>query len=468
MQHRLALVPLLLVLGACGRSASDRPNVLLISIDSLRADHVGCYGYGRNTSPAIDRIAREGARFEEHVSSSSWTLPAHAALFTGLPDSGHGCVDVDRMLAPHLETVAERFTTHGYDTAGFYAGPFLHPVFGFGQGFERYVDCTSTSEERDAADAIDWDASTRDSHADVANPRTFAAFEEWFDRRDDEPFFAFVHLWDVHYDFTPPPPYDELFDPHYEGWVDGRDFFFDARIGPDMAQRDLDHLVALYDGEIAWTDSYVDKIRALLEEAGELDSTIVVITSDHGSEFFEHGAKGHRTSLYDEVIHVPLVVRYPATIPAGTVVEAQSRSIDIAPTLLDLCGLGTLEDVAGVSLLDLVRDAGGARGPGRPAVSELDTLGYSLLSVRTRRAKAIGNRNSSTVDVYDLSADPGERRPLHDARSPLVEDGLRSLDEAGTELTRLGRAHAGDATRGELPIEVQRHLDDLGYTGDDR
>lgn len=464
------VVPLAAVFCACRDAKPHAPNVLLISIDTLRADHLGCYGYGRATSPNLDRLAREGTLFEQQVSSSSWTLPAHASIFTGLSDTGHGCTDVDKALEPRFETVAERFHSNGYATAGFFSGPFLHPAFGFGQGFDLYEDCTSYGAALDAAKPVDWakdDATRKASHEDVANPRTFEAFQRWFGAWDEKPFFAFVHFWDVHYDFTPPPPFDTRFDPDYTGWVDGRNFFFDERVGPKMAKRDLDHLIALYDGEIAWTDTFLAKIRDELERAGVLDDTVIVITADHGTEFFEHGWKGHRTTLYDEVIHVPLVVRYPKSFPAGMRVAAQTRSVDLAPTLLDLCGLGELRDVSGTSLLPLLRDPVLRTGAGSRAISELDSVGRSLLSVRDERWKVIGDRLSATARTYDLHADAGEHRPIADPASPLVTAGAQALEQAGAELQRVAAAHAGASAGSAPPAEVQKHLDDLGYTGQD-
>jgi len=465
---RWSLATLLLLLAACDDGAPKRPNVLLISIDSLRHDHLGCYGYGRATSPNLDRLAAEGTLFEQHVSSSSWTLPAHAALFTALPDSGHGCTDVDRALAPRHQTLAEQFHAGGYATAGFFAGPFLHPGFGLGQGFDSYEDCTSNAAALAAKPAAEWgrDAATnRASHKDVANPRTFAAFQSWLGRREQKPFFAFVHLWDVHYDFTPPPPWDERFDPGYQGWVTGENFFFDERIGPRMEKRDLDHLIALYDGEIGWTDTFLAKIRAELEAAGLLEDTVIVVTADHGTEFFEHGWKGHRTTLYDEVIRIPLVVRFPRGIPANVRVGAQSRSIDVAPTLLELCGLPALPDVAGESLLPILRDPARRATGGARALSELDSVGRSLLSVRETEWKVVGNRVAATARVFDLRADPGEQHPIPEPQSPLVEEGVRALDAAGTELQRLGARNAGDLRTSTPSEDVLRQMQNLGYTG---
>ncbi len=415
-------------------------------------------------------MAAEGTLFEQHISSSSWTLPTHAALFTGLLDSGHGCTDVNKTLGPAFETLAERFHEGGYATAGFFSGPFLHPAFGFAQGFDLYEDCTSYGRTLDTTKPIDWgkdEAMQRDSHTDIANPRTFGAFQKWFQGRADRPFFAFVHFWDVHYDFTPPPPFDKAFDPDYTGWVDGRNFFFDERIGPNMQKRDLEHLIALYDGEIAWTDTFIAKIREELERAGVLDDTVIVITADHGTEFFEHGGKGHRKTLYDEVVQVPLIVRYPASIPVGVRVEAQTRSVSVAPTLLDLCGLEPLANISGVSLLDLIRDPAQRAGPGRRAISELDSVGRSLISVRGPGWKVIGDRLRATVRMFGNRPQNATRRPALDPQSPLAAVAEQALEEAGLELQELAVEHdAAAAAAPAWPEEVKRHLDALGYTGD--
>ena len=455
-----ALVPL-----ACG-GGEPRPNVLLISIDMLRADHVSAYGYARPTTPAIDRLAREGTLFEEHISSSSWTLPGHASIFTSLPDGVHGATDTDRALGPGVVTLAERFQGAGYETAGFFAGPYLHPTFGFGQGFERYENCASYAEELDEQATSKWSMDPkvmRDSHADVTNPSVLERFTRWFQRRSERPFFAFVHLWDVHFDFVPPPPWNTRFDPEYTGPVDGRGFWFDERIAPDMPARDLEHLIALYDGEIGWTDLHVGRMCALLAEQGLLDGTIVVVTSDHGTEFFEHGRKGHRQSLYDEVLHVPFVLRYPKHVPAGARVRMQTRSIDVGPTLLELAGLPAPADLLGRSLAPLFRP-GGTLEPER-AVCELDSVGIRLRAVRTSKWKFLDRIDAGDPFWFDLAADPGELAPLTDLSSELGGRASGAyLQEVGA-LNRWLELHPPSFVAPEIPRQVLDDLKKNGYVG---
>ena len=318
-----------LLWAACSDSstpAAPPPNVLLISIDSLRADHLGCYGYERDTSPNMDRLAREGVLFTQCSSSSSWTLPAHASLFTGLPISSHGCTAAASLAEPR-HTLAEAMRDGGYRTAGFWSGPYLHPRFGLNQGFEQYVNCASFDFEGKQLDV------NKQSHADITNPKILEEVERWFASRPPGPFFMFVHMWDVHFDYIPPAPYDTQFSADYDGPVDG------TPPRERLEGQDLEQLIALYDGEIAWTDHHVGRLLELLAEQGVDEDTLVIVTSDHGEEFYEHGEFGHRKTLFEESIAVPLLIRYPRSLPAGLKVETATSLMDLAPTILDAADL---------------------------------------------------------------------------------------------------------------------------------
>jgi len=474
---RLSLAPALWIMTGCGGPTPPAehhtdiptptgPNVVLISIDSLRAAHLGTYGYARPTSPNIDRLAAEGVVFENHISSTSWTLPAHAAIFSSLPDSVHGCTDTDRILAEEVTTLAERFAAAGYHTAGFFAGPYLHPAFGLGQGFEDYENCTSYARALDEAPPESWvmdmDIMHR-SHRDITNPNVYAAFTRWLHRPRPGRFFVFVHLWDVHYDFIPPSPYDTMFDPDYDGPVTGENFLFDPAINAGMSPRDLEHLVALYDGEVAWTDEYVGRLVASLEAAGVLDETVIAITADHGTGFFEHGLKGHRNSLFDELIRVPLVIRYPARIAPGARVTAQTRAIDIGPTLLELAGLPAPDQVMGESLVGLA--AGRELDFDNTAVSELFSVGQRVRTVRTLEWKFYDVMVSGNRYWTNLLADPAEQmlRPVTPGPGDKLE--ARYLDIAA-DLSRRRQAHHVDQAPSTIPPEIRRQLQSLGYVGE--
>jgi len=477
------VVPLVLWAGCgdgAGSARADRPNVILISIDSLRADHLGCYGYARPTSPSIDRLAAEGALFEHVMSSTSWTLPAHAAMFTGLPDSVHGCDRNTRILAPARATLAERFQGSGYRTAGFWSGPYLHPRFGLAQGFDEYTSCTgyevySASDIRpDTGTAPErpkgQERADHLSHGDVTSGLVLERVERWLRARERAPFFLFVHLWDVHYDYIPPPPYDSMFDPEYQGPRDGRDLVSVARSDEPLPARDLEHVIALYDGEIAWTDRHVGRLLDLLDELGLAQGTVVALTADHGEEFYEHGRFGHRKALFDESVRVPLVIRYPRAVPAGVRVAGLASVVDIAPTLLELARVAGLGDVLGESLVGRLGASGAHGDAERAVVSELFRPWEDdyLLALRTARWMTIAEPASGErLGLWDLERDPGEREDVLASEGELAAASGRVLRAELERLAALVRRHplAAELSQG-LPRELEEHLRSLGYLGE--
>ncbi|MDX2166287.1 MAG: sulfatase [Deltaproteobacteria bacterium] len=434
LPFRPHLLALLAFAAACRAAPPPPPNVLLVSIDSLRADHVHSYGYGRQTTPTLDALAAEGARFATVVSPTSWTLPAHLTLLTALPPERHGVVADGQRLTDDALFLSEVLWRDGYTTAGFVAAPYLDAAFGFAQGFDHYDDHSLAKRSFDA------------SHHGVTGPRTAALFADWL--RDwraggaRRPFFAFVHLWDVHYDYAPPPPYDRLFDPDYQGHVTADDYEQSDAVHAGMDARDLAHVVALYDGEIRFTDDTLARLLATLHDAGVLDDTIVVVTADHGEEFFEHGRKGHKQQLYDESLLVPLVIRYPARVPAGTVVPEQVRLMDVAPTILSLAGLGVPPDFGAPAarIADAAQDLSawinapaGQRPAPLPAFADLvGDAPVPLAAVRSGGSKLIRARDGSGApELYDLRADPGEHANLADpARAAVLEEELSGWRQA--------------------------------------
>ena len=434
------------------------PNVILISIDALRPDHLHCYGYARETSPHIDRLAREGALFENVISSSSWSLPAHACLFTGLADSVHGCLDSDQRLHADHYTLAERLKDTGYGTAGFFSGPYLHPVFGLNQGFDDYIDCISYPQS--AGEPATTSPTT--SAADMTNPTTLRAVESWLTQNTHRPFFMFIHMWDVHFDYTPPPPYDTMFDPGYDGAITGRDFLRNPQINEEMPKRDLEHLIALYDGEIAWTDAHVGKLLETLEKRELLDTSIIVLTAGHGTAFFEHGKKGHGNSLFDELIRIPLIIRYPRAITAGARHDQQIRMIDLLPTVLDLLGIPPPE-LMGQSLAPLFM--GGTTQRDEPAISELLTRKHKLRCFRRPDRKRIWHIAVNAGVVYDLQADPAESTPLADRNAPVVKATKADAHWSGEFLKAFRQRHPQSPRLSELPATVLERLESLGYLG---
>ena len=437
---------------------------MLISIDSLRADHLGSYGYNKPTSPTMDALAAQGARFEWAISTTSWTLPAHAAMFTGLYDSAHGLVDNGLALAAEHRTLAEVLQDNGYQTGGFFGGPYLHPIFGLGQGFDTYESCMAQIDT-DATEESVRDQSRQKhsaSHSDVTSPRTLAAATRWLDSLDrDKPFFLFLHLWDVHYDFLPPKELVDLFDPGYAGTLTGENFMDNPAVRADMDARDFAHLLALYDGEIRFVDDHIGQLVEVLKGRGEWDNCLFVITADHGEEFFEHGQKGHQKTLFDEVVHVPLVLTWPGHIPAGVRVSDPVRSIDLMPTLLTAAGVSKRPRVQGRDLWPLIK---GQSLPSEPALCELLVDKREYRAVRTSGFKVVRSHPSKALAGFDLSSNPKEALV-----GQILEPDPRVVSGGRVLLAETERAREWLRTLGAGPKEIEmdpamlENLRNLGY-----
>ncbi|MBI5362694.1 MAG: sulfatase [Planctomycetes bacterium] len=444
----------------------SRPDVLLVSIDSLRADHLGCYGYSKATSPNLDRLAREGVRCEQVVSTTSWTLPAHAALFTGLFDSTHGVVDNERALSEKANTLAEALHAAGYRTAGVFGGPYLHPVFGLAQGFDRWVNCMGaalTAKQGELVKLVLDPAETL-SLSDVTGPRTLDETVKLLrELPEDEPLFLFVHLWDVHYDYKPPEEYWRRFDPDWSGTLDARDVPHNPALTAQMPARDLQHLVALYDGEIAFTDDILGRILAVWDEHRGRERSLVVVTSDHGEEFFEHGGKGHQRALFEESVRVPFVARWPGRFDGGRAVRPLVRLIDVAPTILAAAGVAVPAGVQGRDVGPLLR---GEPMEPAPALCELLVDGAEIRALRREASKVIRYKDGRLVFALDLARDPGEEAPLA-TDSTAARLGLADLDRLVREARERGKELGLAPRRIVLDDAVRSALKGLGYVGDD-
>lgn len=383
---RAALPSAFLLLAAAAGCGGERPrgpaeplNVILISIDSLRADRLGCYGHRPEfapeipVSPQLDALAAEGAVFDAAWSTTSWTLPAHMALLTGLSDRVHGVVNDEYALHPQRRSVAQEFQDAGYATAGFYSGPYLDPRYGFGRGFARYESALLPFEQAPAekraeivaelrrlgAEPTPKNVTDRWSHWDVTSPRVSAGGIEFLEQSRDRPFFLFLHYFDAHYDYIPDAAEAGLgarFDPEYRGTMDGARWYFNPAVIDQasgerrIGERDLRHVMALYDAEIHWVDRHIGALLQRLKDLGLYERTIVCVTADHGDEFFEHGGIGHRSTLYQELTRIPLILRIPGGTPPGRRVPELVRIYDLAPTLLDYALGGTLAETCGASL----------------------------------------------------------------------------------------------------------------------
>lgn len=464
----LPLVALFLL--TCSTQREDRPNIILIVVDSLRADHLGCYGYARDTSPNIDRLAREGTLFTTAIAPTSWTLPSITSILTSLEISTHGVGTHKTRLGDSVQTLAQALKQDGYATAGFISGTYLHPIYGFDRGFDVYENLIANPFE--AADKEQRVTSAvlsgiKESLDDITSPAITERVTKWLDGNRKKPFFLFIHYWDVHYDYIPPPPYDTMFDPDYAGTIDARNFFFNEAINPDMSQEDLTHIIALYDGEIRFTDEHIGKLLDTLEQKGLDKNTLIVVTADHGDEFFEHGRKGHQQTLYDEVLNVPLIFTWDGRIPANKKVTSIVGIIDIMPTILDLAGIGTAPEMMGQSLRSgLLGDGSGST---RQILGELyifwDEKGH-LYSLRTDTGKIIYDFGYSKEFLYDLQQDPAEQDNIANATSitPLqAEMESRLLGTIQDAKRKKEEWKIREEPLNEMSEAQKEHLRSLGY-----
>jgi arylsulfatase A-like enzyme len=382
-------------------------------------------------------------------------------MLTGLYDSAHGVIRDGLRLGEDHATLTEVLRDAGYRTAGFFGGPYLHPSFGLAQGFETYLSCMTWRPENlsESEIRVKVGQGAPRSTADVTGPRTLSRVGEWIEQAGATPYFLFIHLWDVHFDYLPPQRYIDLFDPDYDGDLDPHDFFLNPEIHDGMDGRDLEHVVARYDAEIRFTDDIIAAILEELDQAGLFSNTMTVVTSDHGEEFFEHGGKGHRSTLFDELVKVPLIAHWPGHIRAGTVIDQQASLIDVMPTLLSLAGVPLPTEVQGRDLGPLLR---GDRLESAPALLELAVTTQLVRALRTNREKLI-DLGSGRLVYFDLEQDPDERRPSTD---------LAQMRDALSSLRRLEREAEAfrDRTSGPVPAEpdpaILRQLESLGYVGD--
>jgi arylsulfatase A-like enzyme len=330
----------------CGPGAPPPPNLVLITLESLRTDHVGAYG-GRSPTrpeqpitPNLDAFAAGALRFDDAHAVSSWTLTSHASLFTGLYPSAHRAVRPLDRLSDSYPTLAEALAAAGYQTAGVVSGPYLRRAHNLSQGFELWDDGISS-----LTDAV--------AHDDVTNPGMEKALARFLETERDQgrPFFLFAYFWDPHYDYLPPPPHDSEFVPPGAERMDLTRFETNPSIYRGMPPARLAWILSQYAGEIRATDECLGRIFRLLQQEGLWDDTAILVTADHGEEFFDHGEKGHKNNLFAETIHIPLLLKLPA--PAGGGVDRRLASqVDVLPTLLSLAGVTPDFPVQGRSLLE--------------------------------------------------------------------------------------------------------------------
>jgi len=416
--------------------ARDDLSVLFVLVDTLRADRLGAYGYARPTSPTLDRLAATGIRFANVESQSSWTKSSMASLWTGLVPTRSGVTRFDHAIPETAKLPAEIFAEAGFRTAGIWRNGWVAPNFGFGQGFETYVRPVATKLpgrfERRAPSLTPIFGTDEDA------TRAAVSFLESYGR---ERFFLYVHYMDVH------------------------QYAYDQRaadLGFGSSYSDG------YDSAIHWVDRNVAALLRGLRDLGLAERTLIVIASDHGEAFMEHGSEGHARNLYREVTHVPLILALPFELERGLVVESQVRNVDVWPTVLELVGLPPLPESDGRSLLPLIE----AAASDSPAPSWPAAVGYldqrwgrpeeppsPLVSVREGgHSLLLARRQRDVIHAFDLAADPGERKDLA-IESPAWAPPLLSLAEASLAATPA----FGEAPSVEVDRLMREQLRALGY-----
>jgi arylsulfatase A-like enzyme len=442
-----ALAAALAALSSCGARRSP-PNILLVTVDTLRADHVGAWGYPRDTTPAFDAFVASGTSFRDAITPRGQTWPTLASILTSRYPVTHGIRKNGEPLADGMLTLGEVLGSHGYERAAFLSN----------SGQAGWPGFDSVEDARD-----------QDRHL-------VSAAKGWLRANAGKRFFVWIHLFAPHRPFQPPAPYDTLYDPGYHGPIDGSIAQMDAitagREGIDAAG--LRAMIARYDGEVRTFDALFGELTGTLDELGLTGNTLVAVTGDHGEELFErHRYFSHSASIYDTVLHVPLAFRLPGVVPAGREVPGIVESIDLAPTLLALAGLPVPRTWEGRPLAPVILGRA-TLDPDHAAYSELEDR---IVSLRTLQDRYIYNPDDfafpmeggelglafpfEVEELYEHADDPGERhdraadRP--DLTRALRERTQRWMERHDWEGAR--QRHAG--TR--IPDEVRKSLEAIGY-----
>ncbi|TDJ58840.1 MAG: tetratricopeptide repeat protein [Planctomycetota bacterium] len=384
-------------------------NVVLISLDTTRADYLGCYGHTGSTTPSIDALAAEGVLFENVVAPVPLTLPSHVSMLTGTSPPYHGVHDnLSMSLRPDVQTLAEVLRNEGFDTAAVISALVLHRIYGLDQGFDRYRDGFRGATERSGDD-------------------TTRLAIEWLDELGDDRFFLFLHYYDPHFEYTPPEPFASRF--------------------PDDP----------YAGEIAFTDECVGKVMTRLKELGLYESTLIVIVGDHGEMLDEHGEPAHGYFVYRSALAVPLILRGPG-LPASRRVQSIAGVVDITPTICSLLGVDPPSPQHGIDLAPLLDDdrhPDGDRYLYCESMTPTKYLASGLWGLVGERWKYI---ETTRPELYDVRSDPGEQRNRF-SDEPDIAETLRD------ELEQRLASEVGVGVKTDLDDETLARLRSLGYVG---
>jgi choline-sulfatase len=419
---RRLVLALSLLLAGCGDRHQGQAHVLLITLDTTRADHLGCYGYALARTPSLDRLAAEGTRFSDAISAAPITLPSHSSILTGLYPPAHGVRDNGTYaLGDDAVTLAERLKAAGYRTQAFVSALVLNRRYNLAQGFDGYDD-DLWAEDSPKLFMI------RDRPAPKTAARAVAWLERWSREAPRKPFFVWVHFFDPHQPYDPPAA--------------------DRALAPSP-----------YDAEITVADRGVGTVLGELRRLGVLDDTLVVLTADHGESLGEHGEKTHAVFVYDATVHVPLILRLPGLVPAGRVYAGPARSVDIVPTVLGALHLTGGDQTQGADLLPALKGRTGALSLPQYSESLLSEVGFGMAPLHAVRRDGWKWIRAPKPEVYDLKRDPRELHNLYPAearRGSLLDRELQGiLDDSARRALR--------AQRSPMDKETLESLQALGY-----
>jgi len=440
---------------------TKKRNVILISIDTLRPDHLRCYGYKKETSPSIDSLAQDSALFLKTYASSPWTLPSHVSLLTSLSGVNHQVYYEYEKMDPTLLTLADILRQNDFFCSAFTGGGLVSSDYGFSKGFDTYQEGEGGVHNKNSAEQVFWVVS------------------EWLDQNKDKNFFLFIHTYQPHGPYSCPSPFDTMFlgkDPIWReldllGYLGGKKGIF-----KQLSENERQNVIGLYDGEIRYTDEML--IKPLIEKLKKMnlyDQTMIIFTSDHGEEFYDHGAWDHGHNLYDETLKVPLTIKFPESKFRGKKIESITRLIDVLPTVLEeldvnFSGL----EIEGQSLIPLLK---GKKVGDRTFLADIasNILNSHIpqkITMNLKGDKLILNRqfsqedldfflspppHTSSVEFYDLDKDPFEKKNRAAEKSKLISQLTQQINEIykNAKKRKTGKA--------EIDEKLKEQLRALGY-----
>ena len=418
---------------------TPQPNVILIVVDTLRKDHLGVYGHTRPTSPNIDTLASSAVRYTRAFSQAPWTTPSVAALLTSLYPSHLDILHLPHRLSHDFELLPEVLQANGYATGAVISHDLLGSTWNFDQGYDEFYE------------------ELAQGHEFVSSPDVTDRAIDFVDRHSDRPFFLLAHYFDPHHIYQRHEGFDFVAPLNYQGQIpEGVTIRMLRAIDPDdIEEEDIRFLEALYDSDIAFTDHHIGRFLTHLRQRGLFDTALIVFTADHGEEFFDHRSFGHARTLYNELINVPLLVKYPDQ-REGLVSERSVGTIDVFPTVLDLLDIAPSSSLSGVSLLAQPQDE-----DERVIFSETSRLSILRAAIRGNNKLIADLKNDETL-LFDLNVDPKE----HQSLSGSGGGDESTLQEALSEWIASAEESQREPEEIELTEEEERRLRALGYIED--